>query len=148
MLKSPYLIGTLAGAAIHIVGIELPPFLLSPILSIKAIATPLCLIALGGTFVFESLAEFKKEIVISVLLKCFILPVFVLLPAVLLGFRGVSLLSLAVLFICPSAASTYSYSVSISSNPQLASQIVVYTTVFSMFSIPCWIFAALELGLA
>ena len=67
--------------------------------------------------------------------------------AVLLGFRGVALASLLVIFACPSAAATYSFCTGYCGDPELASQLVVYTTVFSIFSMFCWLFLFLQLGL-
>ena len=147
VFSSPFLVGTLAGLTCKIVGIRFPLFLQTTISNIKAIASPLCLIALGGSFSFGSIRGMAGKVVGSVLTKCVLIPMVVLGIAVALGFRGVVLASLLVIFSCPSAAATYSFCTGYCGNPGLASQIVVYTTAFSILSMFCWVFLFLQLGL-
>lgn len=147
VLKSPFLVGTLSGLACKLLGIEFPTFLRTAITNVKSIASPLCLIALGGSFAFGSIKGMVGPVVHSVLAKCVWIPMVVLGIAVLLGFRGIVLASLMVIFCCPSAAATYSFCTGYCGNPQLASQIVVYSTAFSILSMFLWLFSFLQLGL-
>lgn len=147
VLKSPFLVGTLLGLACKLLGIEFPTFLRTAITNVKSIASPLCLIALGGSFSFGSIKGMVGPVVHSVLAKCVWIPMVVLGIAVLLGFRGIVLASLMVIFCCPSAAATYSFCTGYCGNPQLASQIVVYSTAFSILSMFLWLFSFLQLGL-
>jgi predicted permease len=86
-------------------------------------------------------------VVNSVLIKCVWIPAVVLGIAVALGFRGLLLASMMVIFCCPSAGATYSFCAGYCGNPRMASQIVVYSTAFSIFSMFLWLFAFLQLGL-
>ena len=147
VFRSPFLIGTLAGLACKILGLRFPVFFQTTISNIKAIASPLCLIALGGSFSFSSNRGLTGMVVSSVLAKCVLVPAVVLGIVVALGFRGVILASLLVIFSCPSAAATYSFCTGYCGNPRLASQIVVYTTAFSIFSMFFWLFLFHQLGL-
>lgn len=147
VLKSPFLIGTLSGLACKLLGIQFPTFMQTAITNVKSIASPLCLIALGGSFSFGSIKGMVGPVVNSVLTKCVWVPAIVLGIAVALGFRGIVLASLMVIFCCPSAAATYSFCTGYCGNPQLASQIVVYSTAFSIFSMFLWLFAFLQLQL-
>lgn len=147
VLKSPFLVGTLSGLVCKLLGIEFPTFLRTAITNVKSIASPLCLIALGGSFSFGSIKGMVGPVVHSVLAKCVWIPMVVLGIAVLLGFRGIVLASLMVIFCCPSAAATYSFCTGYCGNPQLASQIVVYSTAFSILSMFLWLFSFLQLGL-
>ncbi len=147
IFTSPYLVGTLAGIACKVLGITFPVFLDTTISNLKSIASPLCLIALGGSFTFQSIRGHFAQVVHSVLFKCVWIPAVVLGIAVALGFRGIVLASLLVIFCCPSAAATYSFCTGYCGNASLASQIVVYSTVFSIVSMFLWLFAFLQLGL-
>ena len=147
ILTSPFLVGTLLGMFCNLIGLHFPAFLETTIANLKSIASPLCLIALGGSFSFGSIRRSFREVAGVVLARCVVLPAMILGFAVLLGFRGVALASLLVIFACPSAAATYSFCTGYCGDPELASQLVVYTTVFSIFSMFCWLFLFLQLGL-
>lgn len=147
VFRSPFLVGTLAGLASKILGLQFPVFFQTTISNIKAIASPLCLIALGGSFAFSSSQSMTRMVISSVLAKCILIPGVVLGVAIVLGFRGIILASLLVIFSCPSAAATYSFCTGYCGNPKLASQIVVYTTVFSIFTMFWWLFLFLQLRL-
>ena len=147
ILTSPFLVGTLLGMFCNLIGLHFPAFLETTIANLKSIASPLCLIALGGSFSFRSIRGSFREVAGVVLARCVVLPAMILGFAVLLGFRGVALASLLVIFACPSAAATYSFCTGYCGDPELASQLVVYTTVFSIFSMFCWLFLFLQLGL-
>lgn len=147
VIKSPFVVGTLAGLACKVLGIQFPVFAQTALSSVKSLATPLCLIGLGGSFAFSNIRQYFGKVAWSVAVKCILIPAVVLGIAVALGFRGLVLASLMVLFCCPSAASTYSFCAGYGGNPPLASQIVVYSTVFSMASMFVWVFAFLQLGL-
>lgn len=147
IFTSPFLVGTLLGLGCNLLRIRFPVFLNTTISNLKSIATPLCLISLGGSFSFGQIREFLPLVLHSVLTKCVWIPAVILSIAVALGFRGLLLASLLVVFCCPSATATYSFCTGYCGNPKLASQIVVYSTLFSIFSMFCWLFAFLQLGL-
>ena len=147
VFTSPYLVGTLAGIACKVLGLHFPTFAESALTSLQSAATPMCLIALGGSFTFRSIRGQAGRVTAIVLSRCVGIPAVVLGIAVALGFRRIVLASLLVLFCCPSAAATYSFSTGYCGNPTLASQIVVYTTAVSLFTIFLWLFAFLQLGL-
>lgn len=147
IFSSPFLVGTLLGMACKFLGIQFPLFINTTIANVKSTASPLCLIALGGSFSFGQIRGFLPVVIHSVLAKCVWIPAVVLGIAILLGFRGLVLASLLVIFSCPCAAATYSFCTGYCGNPELASQIVVYCTLFSIFSMFCWLFAFLQLGL-
>lgn len=147
IFTSPFLVGTLLGMLCNLLGLQFPTFLETTLSNLKSIASPLCLIALGGSFSFAAIHGSFREVSGVVLTRCVILPAMILGVAVLLGFRNVTLASLLVIFACPSAAATYSFCTGYCGDPELASQIVVYSTVFSIFSMFCWLFLFLQLGL-
>ncbi len=147
MLTSPFLVGTVAGLIAHLLPIQIPAFIMTSVKAAKDMATPLCLVALGGTFAFSDFKKYSKMVTGSVLLRCVIIPGIVISVAVAVGFRGIELASLMIVFAAPSATATYSYCASYSGNSKLAAQIVMYSSLFSILSIFMWMFSFLQLGL-
>lgn len=146
IFSSPFLIGTLLGILFKLLQITLPDIVFSSVASVRSMATPLCLIALGGSFYFTDITRYKKEVPLAVFLRCVAIPAAVLTTAVLLGFRGIVLASLMVIFASPSATATYSFCSSYSGNSTLAAQIVVYSSLVSIFTLFLWLFTFLQLG--
>lgn len=147
MITSPFLIGTLLGLACNALRIHFPTFLETTLSSLCSSASPLCLIALGSSFKLSGNRRDHLYASGVALLKCVIIPAFILLAAVLLGFRGIVLASLMVIFCCPSATATYSFCTGYCGNPSLAAQIVVISTVISVFSMFGWLMLFLSLNL-
>ena len=67
--------------------------------------------------------------------------------AILLGYRNVELISLLVLFGSPTAVASYAMAVNMNCDGELASQVVLMTTIFSIFSMILWISCLTGLGL-
>ncbi len=146
VLRSPYIVGSLVGLAFSITGIRFPVFVESTMDSLYSIASPLALFSLGASFRFGEARQYRKHIAATFIVKCIIMPVVFMLPLVLLGVRDLSLLSMLIIFTCPTAVATYTMSVGIYGKPALGAQLVVFTTLFSMFIIFAWLFAFLQLG--
>lgn len=58
---------------------------------------------------------------------------------VLLGFRGVELAVLMAMFVTPTAVSSFTMAQSVGANDDLAGQIVVWGSIFSIVTIFIWI---------
>ena len=70
-----------------------------------------------------------------------------LLVAVLLGFRGGELGAIFILFMAPTAISSYIMAKNMHSDDQLAAQILILTTLTSCFTLTAGIFLLRSLGL-
>ena len=66
--------------------------------------------------------------------------------AVLLGFRDANLLSLMIVFASPTAVNSYTMAAAYGHDPELAGQLVVMTSIFSMLSVFGWIFILQTMG--
>ncbi|OOB77291.1 MAG: hypothetical protein BEN18_10495 [Epulopiscium sp. Nuni2H_MBin001] len=137
--KNPLIIGAMVAFLFVFTGFRMPSVLESTIADIAAIATPLALITLGGSFQFGDLKKFKELLTISVFGKLVIIPVIFLSIAILLGFRDVELASLMIMLASPTAVASFTMAQSVNANDELAGQIVVMTSLFSIFTIVCWI---------
>lgn len=101
-------------------------------------ATPLSLLVLGAQFEFSAVSSLKKEIIYGTLVRVGIVPALGLGLAYLFfkdSFTGAHFASLVALFATPVAVSSVPMAQEMKSDAVLAGQLVVFTTVFSAFSV-------------
>ena len=67
--------------------------------------------------------------------------------AILLGFRGPELCAIFLLFAAPTAVSSYPLAVSMDADPELAGQMVIFTTVCCLPTFFLWVMAMSSFGL-
>ena len=147
VIKNPMLIGTFFGFAILLLDIQLPIFLKNSINDIAKIATPLALIVLGGTFEIQAVSKNLKILIATVFTRLIVVPAVFVGIAILLGYRNVELISLLVLFGSPTAVASYAMAVNMNCDGELASQAVLMTTIFSIFSMILWISCLTSMGM-
>ncbi len=141
MLKNPLIVASLFSFAFVIIGIKLPLPIVDLIGDVGSISTPFALILIGGGFKLVSTKGFLKQLLISVVGKLLVVPLIFVPIAILLGFTGQALTALLIMFASPTAVSSYTMAQNIGANHELAGQIVVFTTVISLFTIFFAIFA-------
>jgi predicted permease len=110
-------------------------------------ATPLALIALGGTFRFARIGKNLRQLVICLSGKLVIIPALVLSLAVCCGFRGAELLTLTVMYAAPVAVSSYQMAIQAEADGDLAAQIVVFSSAVAAFTLVAIIFTLRSFGL-
>ncbi|MBR2930951.1 MAG: AEC family transporter [Clostridia bacterium] len=106
--------------------------------SLSSLATPLALLALGGQFEFSLISEAKREIISGTLVRVLILPVIALSIAVLFfreSFSGAEYAALIAVFCTPVAVSSVPMAQELGADAELAGQLVIFTTIFSSFTI-------------
>ena len=138
--KNPLIIGVVAGIVYNVLPINTPDFLQKSIKDLASITTPLALLVLGGTLKFSSISKNLKFIVPSVFLKLIAVPIATVILGILLGFTGIELFTLLVLFGSPCAAASYAMAQSMGGDFELAGQLVAITTVISIFTMFIFIF--------
>lgn len=104
--------------------------------NLSNIATPLALLVLGARFELSAIPHLKKHIIIGVINRVVIVPVIGLSIALLLNkFTGAQFASLVACFCTPVAVSSVPMSQEMGADADLMGQLVIWTTVFSTFSI-------------
>ena len=104
--------------------------------NLSSIATPLSLLVLGARFEISAIPHLKKHIVIGVINRVVIVPfVGISLALALNRFSGAQFASFVACFCTPVAVSSVPMSQEMGADADLMGQIVVWTTVFSSFSI-------------
>ena len=145
--KNPLVLASVAGVVFLVCEIPLPELVMDSVNTLGSIATPLALIALGAEFHFTRLKRYCKQLMVAVPGKLIAVPVLFLTLAVLLGFRGMHLVVLMSLFASPTAVASYTMASTMGGDEELAGQILVLTTVFSVVTIFCYTFLLNSMGL-
>ena len=105
---------------------------------LSSMATPLALIVLGGQFEFSAVAKLKKEIIFGTAMRCGAVPLFCIGTVYILfgsTFSGAQFAAITALFSAPVAVSSVPMAQEMGADTELAGQLVVWTTVFSAFSV-------------
>lgn len=104
--------------------------------NLSSIATPLSLLVLGARFEISAIPHLKKHIIIGVINRVVIVPfVGISLALAINRFSGAQFASFIACFCTPVAVSSVPMSQEMGADADLMGQIVVWTTVFSAFSI-------------
>ena len=147
LAKNPLLQGCALGLLFLLAGIRLPKFLESPVSSLAGMATPLALITLGATLQFDAMRKNLRLLLPVLLVKLILLPTALLLFAYwVVGLRRVELFLYLMIFATPVAASSYPMAMNMGGDGELAGQLVFSSTLLSLFTVFCFIFAMSLLG--
>lgn len=146
IVKNPLVIGALLGVAVLVLHIPLPAFFKKTVKDMSAVATPLCLLTLGGSLHAVDVKENARQLGLGLLARMVLVPGIFLPVAALLGFRGEALLALTVLFASPTAVSSHTMAQQMGADGKLAGQLVAFTTGASMVTIFLFVFVFKELG--
>lgn len=146
IMKNPLIIASVSGFLFGILKIPVPIFIERALRDVGSIATPLALILLGGQFSFSALHGRLKTALIASFLRVIGMPLFVVGIAVLLGFRGVELSTILIIFTSPSAISGFIMAKNMNNDSVLAGQIIILSTLFSSITLFVWVFLFRYLG--
>ena len=147
VLKNPMVVATLSGFAIKLVGIELPTAVMKTISEIGGSANTVGLIVLGASFELPAISQNLKKLVLITSMRMIICPLVMMSIAVMLGYRGIELATVMVIFGAPTAVSSFATAVQMKGDGVLASQAVMSTTAVSAITIFTWVFALTQLNM-
>lgn len=128
-------------------------FLYTAVNNLKSIATPLALVVLGGQFEFSAVKGLFKEIMAGTIWRIVLAPLLGIGLAIIL--TNMNVLSCGVneypiliaLFGSPVAVSSAVMASSMGGDEQLATQLVVWTSIFSIFTIFAQVCILMSMGL-
>lgn len=133
--KNPLILGILAGIPFSLLNIELPRAIIGSINYMAQLATPLALIAIGGSINLKALKESFKLSMTATIIKLVVIPSLFLTIAYLIGLNsGEQMIILYVLYASPTAVNSYIMAANMGSDEKLASNIILMTTIFSVFT--------------
>lgn len=132
--KNPLLIGILAGIVVSLLKIEFPLFISTSINYLANITTPLALIAIGASLTAGKVRLGLKDALLASVMKLVIMPVIFLIIAFNMGFTGEAFVILYIMYAAPSAVSTYIMAENMNCDSDLAANIIMVTTIISVFT--------------
>lgn len=135
ILKNPLIIACALGVLFLFLPFQMPAIVTGVLEDLAALATPLALLALGGLFQFSKVKNGLRQLAFVVFLKLVLIPVLFIGAALLFGFRGAELIAVVAVFAAPTAVSSFPMAQEQGGDGELAGQIVLFTTAFSILTL-------------
>lgn len=146
--KNPLILGILAGIPFSVLKIQLPIAIESSINYMAQLGTPLALIAIGGSINIAAMKAGFKLSLTATFIKLVIIPGLLLSIAYFIGLNSAeNMIILYVLYASPTAVNSYIMAANMGADEQLASNIILMTTVFSVFSFTIGVYIFKCLGI-
>ncbi|EKQ56575.1 MULTISPECIES: AEC family transporter [unclassified Clostridium] len=146
IITNPLILGCFAGIAAMLFQIRLPIVLEKTINDLSNVATPLALVILGASFRFGKIKEYTKQLLIGVIGRLVLVPGIFLPIAINAGFRNIELTVIIVLLTSPTATSSFVMAEQMGGDGELAGQLVIFTSAFSIITMFLWIFFIKQCG--
>ena len=139
ILKNPLVVGSFAGLVLNLSGLVIPSWIMTGIISkLGALTTPLSMIALGATFEFSKTRMYRRHLLWINLAKLILVPGIIIPVSILIGLRSTALVGVLIYAAAPNAVNSYSTAVAMGGDADLANEIVVTTSLFSMLTMFGW----------
>lgn len=140
ILKNPMIIGIAAGVPFALLNFEIPPVAMKCVTNMSSLAMPLSLLAVGASFHGKGAVSKIKPCIAASVIKLIIQPAIILPLGILAGFRNQEIIALLVMSGAPTTVSSFIMAKNMKNDAELASGIVVVTTLFSAVTITGIIF--------
>ena len=144
---NPIILSIVAGVILSVLNVHFPKVLDNTISNFSKMATPLALIAIGGSFEFGKAFQKIKPAVIATAMKLVGWALVFLPIAIWLGYRDAKLMAIVIMLASPATPSCYIMSRSMHSEGTLTSSVIVLTTMCSAFTITAIIYILRAMGL-
>ena len=146
LVTNPLILAAAIAVVYNLTGLPLPQVASKTLSDIAKLATPMALISLGGSFEFKAVGRQLRYIIFGTSMRMVLVPLIVLTTAHFAGFGGAELAVLFVMFGSPVAISSNPMAVEMNGDGELAGQLVVFTTLSSMFTMFAGVFLMKTLG--
>ena len=146
IITNPLIISSAIGFIFLFSQIKFPDVITTTIRDISQIATPLSLIALGGSIDFKKVKGNIHQLLIGIIGKLIFTPALILSFGIILGFRNAELSILLSLAASPVAVSSYTMANQMEGDYDLAAQLLMFGTAFCVITVFLWIFVLKQLG--
>lgn len=147
VITNPLIIAAVIGIIFLLIGIQLPSSVLSTVKDISKMATPLGLILLGASFSFSDIKKYLNKTIIVTITKLIVVPAIMIPLSVFLGFRGIALLTLTIIYGAPTGVSTFQMAKQMDGDSDLAAQLIVFTSFFCIITMFIWIYILKSMAL-
>ena len=138
--KNPLLQGAAMGLLFFALGIHIPAPVEKFVSAFSSMTTPLALFILGATLHFPAIKKNAKYIIGVLSIKMMLLPALTLMLGLALGLHGLELFLLMMVYATPIATASYPMAQNMGCDGELAGQLVMLSTVVSLFTLFFWIY--------
>jgi predicted permease len=135
VITNPLILAILLALPFAYWQVELPQVAMRAVDYLAAMTLPLALICIGASLSLSSLRQTQLLSWLAVVIKLVILPLAVAMIGAWLGFTGVELGCLILMFASPTAAASYVMVRSIGGDHHFAANIIALTTLVSLFTV-------------
>ena len=147
IIKNPLIISSVLGIIFSLLGIRLPTAVDTTVQDLAKLSTPIEFMILGGDLDFSKVKGNLKTAFVVLTIKLVILPLIMIPMVVMMGYRDADLLSGVLAYQTPVAVSSYIMAQQAGADGQLAGQLVVFSSVLSIFTLFVTIFILRTMGL-
>ena len=140
IVTNPLIIASVIGIAFYFLHITLPAGIEKPVVDLGRVATPLSLVALGGSFTIGKVKGYTKQLFLGVLGRLVVVPGVMISLGILLGLRNELLIPVMIMFGAPTAVSSFPLAQQMGGDGELAAELVVFSSGFAIVTIFLWTF--------
>ena len=147
IITNPLIIAITFAIIFSVLRLGLPIILSRTVDYLSSLASPMALLSIGASL---TLTNTKKNFIYSAAatsIKLIFIPVAIILSAMPAGFRDTDLVILLMIFGVPTAVSAFPMATIMGGDPKLTANIIVQTSLFSIFTLTLGIFILKNLNL-
>ena len=147
IILNPLIIAVIVGLPFSYFKIKIPSVLDLTAGFLSELALPLALVGIGGSLNLQNIKKASGLAFSSSAIKVVLIPLFLTFGSYYFGYRGLDLGIMFILFACPTAIVSFIMAEAMGANSKLAGNIVLISTVASVFTIAAGIVILKELSL-
>jgi predicted permease len=147
IILNPLIVAVIVGLPFSYFKIKIPSVLNLTAGFLAELALPLALVGIGGSLNLQNIKKASGLAFTSSAIKVILIPLFLTLGSYYFGYRGLDLGIMFILFACPTAIVSFIMAEAMGANSKLAGNIVLISTVASVFTIAAGIVILKELSL-
>ena len=147
IIFNPLILAVIIALPFSFFKIRLPEMFISTGNYFADLALPIALVGIGGSLNMENLKRASTLAFFSSIIKIVILPLILTFAAIFLGYRNDDLGIMFIVFACPTAIASFVMADVMGANSKLAGNIIMITTLGSVFTIAIGILMLKSFGL-
>ena len=147
ILFNPLILAVVFALPFSFFKIQLPEMFITTGNYFADLALPLALVGIGGSLNIDNLKRASTLAFFSSIIKIVILPLILTFAAIFLGYRNDDLGIMFIVFACPTAIASFVMADVMGANSKLAGNIIMITTLGSVFTIAIGILMLKSFGL-
>lgn len=147
IITNPIILGIIVGFVWSIFGIKQPFIVKRTVTYVANLATPLGLMALGASLNFKSVGEKVSTVVLATMFKLVFFCMMFLPLAISIGYRRDKLLAIVIMLGSPTTVSSFVMAKSMGHDGQTSAGTVMFSTLFSAFTLTLWLFILKNMNL-